>query len=75
MPVEYLNNGTWTLIPNATASHRESNHWLVSITGLPVSVRLTAFDGAALRFNGHETFNVWGTNKTGGTLILECLVR
>jgi hypothetical protein len=45
------------------------------ITGLPIWVRLNVLDGAPLRMHGHETFNVWGTNKTSDTLVLDVLVR
>jgi hypothetical protein len=75
MPVEILQSGQWVPVPDATEQHVESNRYLVTITGLPIWVRLNALDGAPLRVAGHETFNVWGTRKTNDTLVLDVLVR
>jgi hypothetical protein len=75
MPVEYLDNGTWIPLDNATATHVESNRYLVTLTGVPLWIRLTALDGAPLRVNGKEAFRAWGTRRTGDVLILDVLVR
>lgn len=75
MPVEYLHNGQWVTLANATARHVESNRYLVTITNVAMWIRLTALDGAPLRVNGLETFNVWGTSKVNDVLTLDVLVR
>jgi len=72
--VEFLDNGNWVQIADATAQHVDANRYLVTITGLPIWVRLTALDGAPLRVDGHETFRVWGTRRHNDTLVLDVLV-
>jgi hypothetical protein len=47
----------------------------VTITGVPFWIRLTALDGAPLRVDGKEAYNVWGKDKGNGTLILDVLVH
>lgn len=75
MAVEHLEDGNWVTLPNATERHVESNRYLVTITGVPFWVRLTALDNAPLRVDGKITFRVWGTRKTNDTLILDVLVQ
>ena len=62
MTIEYLSNGNWVVLPNATGQHVNSNRYLVTITDVPIWVRLTALDGAPLRVNQREAFRVWGTS-------------
>lgn len=75
MAVEYLHQGQWINMANATEHHVETNRYLVTVTGLMPWDRLVKFDGAPLRVAGKETFNVWGTERTGDKLVLDVLVR
>jgi hypothetical protein len=68
MAVEYLEDGSWVQVDNATARQIDAERYLVTITGLPIWVRLTALDGAPLRIDGKVARNVWGTRKTGDTV-------
>lgn len=73
--VEYLENGNWVALTNATAQHLEANRFLVTLTGVPIWIRLTALDNAPLRIDGREAFRVWGTRRHNDTLVLDVLVR
>jgi hypothetical protein len=72
--VEILTDGQWVTMNNATAQHMGENRYLVTVTGLPIWIRLTALDGAPLRVAGHIARNVWGTRRTGDLLVLDVLV-
>jgi hypothetical protein len=74
MTVEYLRDGNWAPVPNATAQHVGGNRYLVTLTDVPIYVRLNAFDGAPLRVDGKETRTVWGSQRTNDVLVLDVLV-
>ncbi|MGK3964987.1 hypothetical protein WMF01_30885 [Sorangium sp. So ce1667] len=75
MTVEYLDNGNWIVLPDATAQHVESNRYLVTLTKVAPWIRMTALDNAPLRVDGKEAFRVWGTRRTEDVLVLDVLVR
>lgn len=56
--VESLSDGQWHILSNATANNVESNRYFVTITEVPLWVRLTALDGAPLRVDGRQAFRV-----------------
>lgn len=75
MKIESLESGQWVELENASAQNIQANHYQVTITNVPHWIRMTALDGAPLRIDGKETFRTWGSSKSGGTLILDCLVQ
>jgi len=75
MTVEFSDNGKWKIIAGATVQHVQANRYHVTLTGIPLWVRINALDGTTLRVSGLESTQVLGTRRHEDVRVLDVMVR